>query len=189
MADANFELDPRHLTVGDLLDLWYRHVQPELEATTAETYRHELGYVPDRLRDLPLRRLTTEHLEELWPTIAFVLVGIVACWRDRATGRLPDWLTVGGFGAVVAGWRSRVVMTAETKALSSSRRRAGRCDDGCMRPLRRVSSPHLVDWKRDRLGHRRGLPSEPPRPPGEQHPAGDEYQHGTAGGRVGGRAP
>jgi site-specific recombinase XerD len=66
LADANFELDPRQLTVGDLLDLWYDHVQPDLEATTAETYRHELGYVPDRLRALPLRRLTTEHLEELY---------------------------------------------------------------------------------------------------------------------------
>jgi site-specific recombinase XerD len=66
LADANFELDPRQLTVGDLLDLWYEHVQPDLEPTTAETYRHELGYVPERLRALPLRRLSTEHLEELY---------------------------------------------------------------------------------------------------------------------------
>jgi HNH endonuclease len=66
LADANYELDPRQLNVGDLLDLWYEHVQPDLEATTAETYRHELGYVPDRLRSLPLRRLTTEHLEEMY---------------------------------------------------------------------------------------------------------------------------
>src|SRR5262249_2188085 len=67
----------RRLTVGDLLDLWYEHVLPDLEATTAETYRHELAYVPDRLRRLPLRRLTTEHLEELYRQL-------------RASGRRRD---------------------------------------------------------------------------------------------------
>jgi site-specific recombinase XerD len=66
LADANYELEPSSLTFGDVLDLWYDHVQPDLEPTTAETYRHEIGYVPDRLRALPLKRLTTEHLEELY---------------------------------------------------------------------------------------------------------------------------
>jgi integrase len=66
LADANYELEPGNLTFGDVLDLWYEHVQPDLEPTTAETYRHELGYVPERLRALPLKRLSTEHLEELY---------------------------------------------------------------------------------------------------------------------------
>jgi hypothetical protein len=43
LADANFELDPTKLTFGDVLDLWYEHAQPDLELTTAETHRHELG--------------------------------------------------------------------------------------------------------------------------------------------------
>jgi hypothetical protein len=63
------------LTFGEVLDLWYEHVQSDLEPTTAETYRHELGYVPgpavmaQRLAAgcaLPLKRRTTEHLEELY---------------------------------------------------------------------------------------------------------------------------
>jgi hypothetical protein len=77
MAEAGFELDPRKLSVGEVLDLWYQQVAPDLEATTAETYRHELAYVPPRLRDMPLRRLTTEHLEELYRQL-------------RATGRKRD---------------------------------------------------------------------------------------------------
>jgi site-specific recombinase XerD len=77
LADANFELDPRRLTVGEVLDLWYSHVLPDLEATTAQTYRHELNYVPESLRALPLRRLTTEQLEELYRQL-------------RASGRRRD---------------------------------------------------------------------------------------------------
>ena len=56
VAEAGFELDPRELSVGEVLDLWYQRVAADLEATTAETHRHELAYVPPRLRDMPLRR-------------------------------------------------------------------------------------------------------------------------------------
>src|SRR5437016_115735 len=66
LSDESFEVDTKDLTFGELLDLWYDHVAPDLERTTRETYRHELGYVPVELRKLPLKRLTTEHLEELY---------------------------------------------------------------------------------------------------------------------------
>lgn len=66
LSEDALELDTRDLTFGELLDLWYDHVLPDIEATTRETYRHELGYIPDQLCRLPLKQLTTEHLEELY---------------------------------------------------------------------------------------------------------------------------
>ena len=51
---------------GEVLDLWFSHVVTELEELTADSYRGYLAHVPGWLRDVPVEKVTTEHLEELY---------------------------------------------------------------------------------------------------------------------------
>jgi hypothetical protein len=46
VAEGGLELDPRKLTFGEVLDLWYQHVLPDLESTTAERIGMSLATFP-----------------------------------------------------------------------------------------------------------------------------------------------
>ena len=54
------------MTLGECLDLWFSSLVPDLEESTAGRYREYLAHVPDRMRAMPLRRLTVERLEGLY---------------------------------------------------------------------------------------------------------------------------
>lgn len=54
------------VTFGECLDLWFASLLPDLEESTAGRYREYLSHVPERMRTMPLRRITVEHLEALY---------------------------------------------------------------------------------------------------------------------------
>lgn len=53
-------------TLGDTIDIYLDHATLSVEPTTAATYRRQVAYIPDRLRDLPLNRVDVETLEALY---------------------------------------------------------------------------------------------------------------------------
>jgi integrase len=57
-------------TFGQLLDAYLAHKSLSLEKTTADNYRWQLAYVPDRLRAMPVTRVGVEHLEALYLHLA-----------------------------------------------------------------------------------------------------------------------
>jgi len=54
------------VTFGECLDLWFASVVPDLEELTANRYCDYLFHIPDRMRRMPVRKLTVEHLEALY---------------------------------------------------------------------------------------------------------------------------
>lgn len=67
--------DGRHagsgeMTFGGALDAYVAHKSLSLEATSADTYRRQLAYIPDRLRALPVTKIGVEHLEALYAHLA-----------------------------------------------------------------------------------------------------------------------
>lgn len=52
--------------MGECLDLWFASLLPDLEESTAGRYQEYLAHLPDRMRTMPLLRLTVEHLETLY---------------------------------------------------------------------------------------------------------------------------
>ena len=54
------------VSFGECLDLWFASVVPDLEELTANRYRDYLSHVPDRMRRMPVRKVTVEHLESLY---------------------------------------------------------------------------------------------------------------------------
>ena len=65
VASGNTVVGP-DVTFGECLDLWFASVAPDLEELTANRYRDYLSHVPDRMRNMPLRKVTVEHLEALY---------------------------------------------------------------------------------------------------------------------------
>jgi integrase len=57
---------PDGRTFGYVLDAWLDHKTLSVEATTADTYRHQLAYIPDKLRAMPVGRVDVELLEALY---------------------------------------------------------------------------------------------------------------------------
>ena len=53
-------------TFGDVLDAWLVHKGLSVEASTLANYRHQVGYVPDRLRSMPVTKVDVEHLEAFY---------------------------------------------------------------------------------------------------------------------------
>lgn len=53
-------------TFGDALQAFIDHKSLSVEATTLDTYRHQLAYIPGRLWDLPVDKVGVEHLEALY---------------------------------------------------------------------------------------------------------------------------
>lgn len=53
-------------TFGQVLDAWLAHKALSVEPTTLDTYRASAGYVTDRLRALPVHKVTVAHLEQLY---------------------------------------------------------------------------------------------------------------------------
>lgn len=54
------------LTFGEVLAAFVDHKSVSLEETSAENYRWQVTYIPPRLADLPLHKLTTAHLETFY---------------------------------------------------------------------------------------------------------------------------
>lgn len=54
------------VTFGQVLDAFLTHKVLSVQPTTLDTYRASIGYVTDHLRDLPVRKLTVAHLEQLY---------------------------------------------------------------------------------------------------------------------------
>lgn len=53
-------------TLGDTLQAFLDHKAVSLEATTMETYRHQLAFIPNRLMEAPVEKVTVEQLEALY---------------------------------------------------------------------------------------------------------------------------
>jgi integrase len=65
-VDAGRRAGTNEKTFGDALDAFIDHKTLSIEDTTADNYRHQLAYVSQRLRDLPLGRVDVETLEALY---------------------------------------------------------------------------------------------------------------------------
>jgi integrase len=67
--------DGRHggsgdVTFGAALDAFVTHKSLSVEATTADTYRRQLAYIPDRYRAMAITKVSVEQLEALYAHLA-----------------------------------------------------------------------------------------------------------------------
>jgi len=67
--------DGRHggageVTFGAALDAFVAHKKLSVEPTTADTYRRQLAYIPDRYRAMPITKVSVEQLEALYAHLA-----------------------------------------------------------------------------------------------------------------------
>jgi integrase len=67
--------DGRHagtgvVTFGAALDAFVTHKSLSVEATTADTYRRQLAYIPDRYRAMPITKVGVAELEALYAHLA-----------------------------------------------------------------------------------------------------------------------
>lgn len=67
----------RSTTLAYALEAFLDHKAVSLEATTLDTYRHQLAFIPARLKAMPVGKLQVEHLESLYA-------------RLRREGRIRD---------------------------------------------------------------------------------------------------
>lgn len=65
-VDAGRNATGNERTLGDVLDAWLDHKTISVEASTAATWRHSAGYVPAKVRALPVGRVDVETLEALY---------------------------------------------------------------------------------------------------------------------------
>lgn len=102
-ADGGGYAGTRAKTFGDVVDAYLDHKTLELEHTTADTYRHYAGYLPDQLRAKPVAKVTVDDLERLYGAL-------------RRTGRKRD-------GGPMSGSAIRTIHIVVRGALEYARRR------------------------------------------------------------------
>lgn len=56
----------RTRTLGHALQAFIAHKAVSLEVTTVATYKAQLAFIPDRLKDMPVGKVDVEHLEALY---------------------------------------------------------------------------------------------------------------------------
>jgi integrase len=57
-------------TFGQCIDAYLAHKTLSLEATSVDNYGWQAGYIPDRLRNMPVAKVEVDHLEALYAHLA-----------------------------------------------------------------------------------------------------------------------